>query len=253
MRPKKRFLYMVILTACIFPQWLQAEMAGTLELRGEKEPALVGIDVNNLDVKVAGDVDSAAYEELLRNIESLARNNIQTACAGLSMPSSTRQRVHSEDKPLLSVNVHIVDFDVNQSICFVQTCLTRTVCLAKDCSESFKAVVWETPPLVEKLGRSSLRTGLEKMVSDQAKSFSHSYIMSNPRLLSDVSESRTSRDMGKQSEQAQSAFVASRNSKVFHKPDCPFAQQILSKNLVGYNSREEAIAAGKRPCKSCKP
>jgi hypothetical protein len=48
-------------------------------------------------------------------------------------------------------------------------------------------------------------------------------------------------------------FVASKNSDVFHKPDCPFAQNIAPKNLVYYNSTQEAIAAGKRPCKKCNP
>lgn len=48
-------------------------------------------------------------------------------------------------------------------------------------------------------------------------------------------------------------FVSSRNSSVFHRPDCRWAQNIASGNLVGYKSREEAVQAGKRPCKTCKP
>jgi hypothetical protein len=189
----------------------------------------------------------------LKGIESLAQSDIRMACAGLTPPSSHRQRARSDDKPLLRVNVRIVDLDNDMSVCFVQTCLTRIVCLPEDCSASFKAVVWETPPFVETLHRSALRTALEKIVSDQAKSFAHSYIMSNPRLLSDADESRTSRGAVEQPEQAQSTFVASKNSQVFHKPGCPFAQKIASKNLVNYSSRDGAIAAGKRPCKSCNP
>ena len=235
-------------------------MTNTLELRGKKEPALAGIDVNNLIIKVAGDINSGAYVELLRGIESLTQSNIRTACAGFTPSSSHRQHSNSDDKPLLRVNVHIVDLDDSRSICFVRTCLTRTVCLAEDCSESFKAIVWETPPAVETLDRSTLQTELAKIVSEQAKSFTHSYIMSNPRLLPDVNKPsakqapRTiSRDATEQSEQAQSTFVASKNSQVFHKPGCPFAQKIASKNRVSYSSRDEAIAAGKRPCKSCNP
>lgn len=260
MKTQKSCLYMVILVACMFPQWLHAAMTGTLELRGRKEPALVGIDVNTLVVKVAGDVNSGAYAELLRGIESLTRSDIRMACAGLPLSSSPRQHSDSDDKPLLRVNVHIVDLDDNRSICFVRTCLTRTVCLAEDCSASFKAVVWETPPAVETLDRSTLQTELAKIVSEQAKSFAHSYILSNPRLLPDVDKSSqkqtsraTSSPAAKQPVQSQPEFVASKNSQVFHKPGCPFAQKIASKNLVTYNSRDEAIAAGKRPCKSCNP
>ena len=48
-------------------------------------------------------------------------------------------------------------------------------------------------------------------------------------------------------------YVASRNSKVFHHPDCGYVKRILPKNLIGFNSREEAIKSGRRPCKKCRP
>ncbi len=49
------------------------------------------------------------------------------------------------------------------------------------------------------------------------------------------------------------AYVASVNSKVFHKPNCKWAKKIKEKNLVGFKSREDAVNSGKRPCKVCKP
>ena len=48
-------------------------------------------------------------------------------------------------------------------------------------------------------------------------------------------------------------YVASRNSAVFHKADCKSAAKISEKNLVRYNTRDEAIAAGKKPCQECNP
>ncbi len=48
-------------------------------------------------------------------------------------------------------------------------------------------------------------------------------------------------------------YVASKKSKVFHHPDCKWAKKISSKNLMGFNTREEAIKSGRRPCKSCRP
>ena len=48
-------------------------------------------------------------------------------------------------------------------------------------------------------------------------------------------------------------FVASKNSQVFHRPDCKSAAKISAKNLVRYNTRDEAIQAGKRPCAECNP
>lgn len=49
------------------------------------------------------------------------------------------------------------------------------------------------------------------------------------------------------------AFVASRKGEVFHHPDCASARSIKAENLIGFMTREEAIAAGLRPCKRCKP
>jgi len=53
--------------------------------------------------------------------------------------------------------------------------------------------------------------------------------------------------------EAKYQYLSSKYSKIFHKPDCRGAKRILPKNLAGYNSREEAVKAGKRPCKICKP
>ncbi|MBW2004081.1 MAG: hypothetical protein JRI72_05620 [Deltaproteobacteria bacterium] len=47
--------------------------------------------------------------------------------------------------------------------------------------------------------------------------------------------------------------MASRNSKVFHRPDCKWAKKIKAGNLIGFKSREEAVKSGRRPCKSCGP
>lgn len=53
---------------------------------------------------------------------------------------------------------------------------------------------------------------------------------------------------------AQSAtFVCSKNSKLFHEKDCASAKRISETNLTFFQTREEAISAGKSPCSKCKP
>jgi micrococcal nuclease len=49
------------------------------------------------------------------------------------------------------------------------------------------------------------------------------------------------------------SYVASRKSKVFHRADAKCIKTISPHNLIGFKSREEAIASGRRPCKSCRP
>jgi micrococcal nuclease len=48
-------------------------------------------------------------------------------------------------------------------------------------------------------------------------------------------------------------YVASKKSKVFHRPDCTWVKKISPNNLIGFRSREEAIKSGRRPCRSCRP
>ena len=48
-------------------------------------------------------------------------------------------------------------------------------------------------------------------------------------------------------------YVASKNSQVFHRAGCKSAAKISEKNLVRYNTRDEAVAAGKNPCHECNP
>jgi len=40
---------------------------------------------------------------------------------------------------------------------------------------------------------------------------------------------------------------------VFHKADCKSVAKIAERNLVRYNTRDEAVQAGKNPCHECNP
>ena len=52
---------------------------------------------------------------------------------------------------------------------------------------------------------------------------------------------------------AQAAYVASELRDPFHKPSCRWAKKISRANLEGFASRDDAINAGHRPCKVCRP
>lgn len=49
------------------------------------------------------------------------------------------------------------------------------------------------------------------------------------------------------------AYVASSTREPFHRVDCKWAQKISSANLQTFKTWDEAIKAGHRPCKVCKP
>ncbi|QRN99775.1 MBL fold metallo-hydrolase [Archangium violaceum] len=48
-------------------------------------------------------------------------------------------------------------------------------------------------------------------------------------------------------------YVASRNSKLFHLPECRSAKRIKEKNLISFPNRDEAIAQHYEPARDCKP
>lgn len=50
-----------------------------------------------------------------------------------------------------------------------------------------------------------------------------------------------------------SGYLASKNSKVFHRDTCRQAATISEKNIVRFENKNVVIQTGRRPCKICKP
>jgi hypothetical protein len=48
-------------------------------------------------------------------------------------------------------------------------------------------------------------------------------------------------------------YVGSRNSTVYHHPSCSHVPRIKLENRVTFDTQERARAAGRTPCKTCKP
>ena len=48
-----------------------------------------------------------------------------------------------------------------------------------------------------------------------------------------------------------SYFVASRWRRKFHKPECKWIRDIPASRLLTFDTREDALATGRKPCKTC--
>lgn len=48
-------------------------------------------------------------------------------------------------------------------------------------------------------------------------------------------------------------FLAAVSSEVFHTLRCSYVRAIVDRNVVLFNSYNDAIASGRRPCFRCKP
>lgn len=153
--------------------------------------------------------------------------------------------------------------DSQQSVFHVQTSLSRAVCLTEEQRFSFKADVWDTEPVMLAVSAEKMSEKVISVVLEQVETFIHAYLAANPPDKRG-SDAKTSDTVSKpiRGEQAKSVakpatakykYVSSKNSKVFHIPDCTSAKRIKPENLITYSSKDEAVNAGKRPCKICKP
>ena len=148
--------------------------------------------------------------------------------------------------------------DSQQYVFCIQTSLARMVNLPQH-RFHIKADVWKTEPAMQAVSVQTMPDAVTNVVLEQVEAFIYAYLAANPssKRPSDANDisivlKAQVKPVAK-STAAKYEYVASKNSKVFHKPDCSSARRIKPENLTGYNSRAEAIKAGKRPCKRCKP
>jgi hypothetical protein len=158
------------------------------------------------------------------------------------------------DVPVLLVAVDVLSSKEESPVAlYTQTSFSRLVRLDGRNGRSFKAMVWSTDPEMEAVSSSSWYEQVQKVVLRQVESF----IAARKAAAPHDGEAPVLLDAPALPKNAagasQAPFVGSKNSSVFHRSDCRLTKTISEKNLVTYQSREEAIAAGKRPCKSCNP
>jgi hypothetical protein len=145
-------------------------------------------------------------------------------------------------------------FIYNLKVYFVQTVALERIPEAK-----IDAVTWELTWLAHG-SKDRLTEAVPGNLKIMADNFIRDYHLANPQAgeLPGNSESNivpitSPKGQIRSGVAARYKYVSSKNSKVFHFPQCRSAKRINPENLVGYNSKEEVIQAGKRPCKMCKP
>ena len=228
-------------------------------LLGTPNPALAGIEKLNVDI-VPPDSEPNKDGLVWRELEAKVINKLNEA--GIKIMPGIAGNILNIDE--LRVYIDMLKFADSQIYVFrIQISLARAVYLAKDSSWSIKADVWEVGPAMQAISVQDMPAKVTDVVLEQVEAFICAYVVANP-LDKQSSDAKTT-DTVSQTAQRQQAkpaakpavakyeYVASKNSKVFHNPECSSAKRILPKNLVGYNSRNEVLKAGRRPCKQCKP
>lgn len=221
-------------------------------LIGQASPALGGI--KELCVLIVPpdsepNKDGLVWEELQAMVES------KLADAGVKYI-----KPRSLPTPELRVCIDMLKLDDSERCVFrVQTSLARTVTLLSQRNLHLLVDVWETKSVMELISAENVPDRITDVVLEQVESFILAYLAANPtdKQPSDANEitvvPKERVEAVAEPAAAEYKYVASKKSKVFHKADCSSAKRIAPKNLIGYNSREEAVNDGKRPCKICKP
>jgi hypothetical protein len=149
--------------------------------------------------------------------------------------------------------------DGDRYACRVQISLNRLVALPNRPDLQIPAEVWQSRPIMEVVAKADVAEAISTAALTQAEAFVAAYkaagrAPSLPQGISAPPAAGQGRSSPKNPQAAPGyAFVSSTSSQVFHRPDCRWAQNIASGNLVGYKNRDEAVQAGRRPCKTCKP
>ncbi|MHC4159135.1 MAG: Ada metal-binding domain-containing protein [Planctomycetota bacterium] len=161
--------------------------------------------------------------------------------------------------PELIIHVDMLKLEESKQYVFhIQTLLAKNIYLQVQPSLRQKADVWKTEPIMQTASIKDMPTKITEIVLQQVNLFIESYHTAKlkttqPTDVTDTTTVHKQQTKTVKAEVAQYNYVASKNSKVFHRPNCSSAKKIKSENLIGYNSQDEAIQAGKRPCKRCKP
>jgi hypothetical protein len=165
--------------------------------------------------------------------------------------------------PELRINIDMLKLE-SCEVCVlsVQTSLARGVALPDNGRLHIGADVWKAESGLRSVATEKMSDEVSSIVQEQIQAFVTACPVAGAGdKQSDVNQTRlqprktaTEKNTKPAKQQAvESSYVASKNGEVFHRPGCQSAGKILPENLVTYSTREEAIDAGKRPCKRCNP
>lgn len=232
------------------------------ELLGLTNPALVGIE--QLHIVVLQGAELSEDDLIWKRLQTKVEERLIKADIRLAGMIKRGYAVGDLDSPKLKIAIDRLRLGSSQQYVFrVQTSLVINICLEKDPPLFLEIDVWTVGATVQPVSAQSEVAAVDNLVLTQVDAFIAAYLAANPFLgqssdaaavgaISPIPQKERTSPAARPAV-AEYKYVASKNSKVFHMPDCIWAGRIKPKNLVGYSSRAEAIKAGKRPCKRCKP
>lgn len=266
MKASKHYLVILGITAAILPvtAWGRMELPQPDEpiLIAPPNPALVGIEPLVVVITTHGQEPNRSGLDI-KILKTEVERTLEKAGIKVFGPKKSvtyKPAISSDIK--VSLEMLYIE-DSKQCVFRVQTSLSRAARLDGQGNRLFKADVWTTEPVMQIEQLKDIRSKATKVILSQVDAFILAYRTTiRPDISSpDANESPllqvpAIKESSKQPVKrvvTEYQYVASKNSDVFHTPTCRSAKRISPENLVGYKARQEAINAGKRPCKLCTP
>ncbi|HUS73509.1 MAG TPA: Ada metal-binding domain-containing protein [Sedimentisphaerales bacterium] len=245
------------------------ELAGIEELYVvitlfDAEPGKNGLVGKELDKLVRDRLKNAGITIAEDDVDKVNPDIKKVLLRRLKEKDVRNLRLRSANIPELRIDIDMLKLTDSHLYVFrIQTSLARAVYLAKHPKLGFKADVWKVEPVIQQVFVQNMPAKVTDVVLAQVEAFIAAYRAANPpgaksadanniAIVLPAVSGRQAKPPVKQLV-AEHKFVASKNSKVFHKPNCSSAKRIKPANLVTYSTRNKATEAGKRPCKRCKP
>jgi hypothetical protein len=220
-------------------------------------PEYENIDAISLTIKYPAKV-SVLKESYWEDLKTQHEQKLKET--GLNV-SSDKNIAHSKTGVELIVDVELLKVpDANLFAVRIETVMGRQMLLATGNDLIFIMSMPLSTQRMKFVSEDELSDSIEKSVSRGIDQFIQNYQATKSlREKKDIQTGHVAADINqpaqevRQTQATKDVYVASKNSGVFHKPDCRSAQNISEENRITYNSREEAVKAGKRPCKLCNP
>jgi hypothetical protein len=267
MKTEKYYLALGFFVVLLFvPAWGELEVPESDEnmLVGRCRPALAGIEQLYLVIVPSGTEPNEVglnLKELDEKIKNrLDKNGIEAISEYIS-----KEHTHKlVEIPELRVDIEMLRLDSRRKVVYrVQTSLAKEVYLQTEPLLCLKADVWQVEPVMRLVSAGRMTGAITKEVVEQIDAFISACLtmkeyageesdIDNAGKASQAAAQGEAKPVGEVRE-AGYQYVASKNSEIFHKPQCSSAKRIKSTNLVRYNNQAEAVKAGKRACKRCKP
>jgi hypothetical protein len=232
-------------------------------LIGQPNPALAGIEALYVFVDVP---DNEPNERILlwKELDEKVEQKLKAVDIKVLPKSFSKGRVilyTSLGAPAVKIVTNTLKLDDSQRyVVHIQTSLARTMTLPNQHNLLLNADVWKVKPVMKLVSADNFSAAVTGAVMKQVDAFIYACLAANQKHVrpTDVTDMGTAIEKELIKPLPKPAisiynYVASKNSKVFHRPECSSTAKISPNNLIGYDNRADAIESGKRPCKRCKP